>query len=174
MRKIELPLSEDATRSLKAGEDILLSGVVYAARDQAHKRLSGLLASGEPLPFALEGSVVYYMGPAPAPPGFVIGSSGPTTAGRMDPFTPALIAAGLRGMIGKGMRSSEVVEAMKRHGAVYFYAFGGCGALYARHITKNELIAFPELGPEGIYRLTVKDFPVIVGIDAEGTSVIRG
>ncbi len=174
MREIDLPLSEDTVRSLKAGEEVLLSGVIYAARDQAHKRLAALIASGEPLPFELDGSVVYYMGPAPAPPGFVIGSAGPTTAGRMDAFTPLLIEHGLRGMIGKGMRSDEVIEAMKLHGAVYFYAFGGCGALYAMHITGNELIAFPDLGPEGIYRLSVRDFPVIVGIDTKGVSVIRG
>jgi fumarate hydratase subunit beta len=171
MTRILIP--EDVSRfsSLAAGDEVLLSGVLFSARDQAHERLALLLEAGSELPVELKGAVVYYMGPAPAPAGRVIGSCGPTTATRMDPFTPALLRAGLAGMVGKGKRSMAVVETMKAVGAVYFYAFGGCGALYAERIRSCSLVAFADLGPEAVYRLEVEDFPVIVAIDSKGCAL---
>lgn len=154
--------------SLRAGDRVLLSGVIYTARDAAHKRLYDLLQAGEELPVDLRGQVIYFVGPTPARPGQVIGSAGPTTSGRMDAYTPALIAYGLRGMIGKGRRSPEVLKAIQEHGAVYFGATGGAGALLAKRIVKAEVVAYPDLGPEAIHRLEVKDFPVIVVNDAHG------
>ncbi|NLF24459.1 MAG: TRZ/ATZ family protein [Deltaproteobacteria bacterium] len=168
-KRIILPLQNAA--ELKAGEEVLLCGELIGARDQAHQRMLALLNSGRELPFSLAGAVIYYVGPAPTPPGKVIGSAGPTTAGRMDVFTPALLDAGLKGMVGKGNRSLEVVEAMRRNVAVYFYASGGCGALYAQCIKRAEPIAFTDLGPEAVFRLVVEDFPVIVAIDSQGRSV---
>lgn len=168
MKKVITPLTQDVVMSLRAGDEVRISGVIYGARDAAHKRLVDMLSRGEPLPMDLQGQVIYYVGPCPPKPGQVIGSAGPTTSGRMDPYTPTLIEHGLKGMIGKGLRRPQVVEAMKKYGAVYFIAVGGAGALLAKRIKKAEVLAFPELGPEAIYRLEVEDFPVVVGIDAFG------
>jgi fumarate hydratase subunit beta len=170
MRALTLtaPLDQPSIDALHAGDHVLLSGTLLTARDAAHKRLIETLERGEPLPVDLTGQIVYYVGPAPAKPGQPIGSAGPTTSGRLDPYTPALLAAGMRGMIGKGYRSSEVREAIAEHGAVYFAALGGTGALLARHITSADVIAYDDLGPEAIYRLTVVDFPVIVVNDRYG------
>ena len=168
IKKITLPLTEKVIESLKAGDSLLLSGVLYVARDAAHKRMVEALDKGEPLPFDIEGQTVYYMGPSPAPPGKVIGSAGPTTGSRMDVYTPRLLAAGLKGMIGKGVRSKEVKEALKIHKAVYMAAVGGAGALISKTIVKSEVVAYPELGPEAILKLEVKDFPTTVINDIYG------
>ena len=166
---LETPLTREKARSLQAGDQVLLSGVIYTARDAAHKRLVALLDEGKALPVDLEDQVIYFAGPCPAPPGRVIGSAGPTTSGRMDAYSPRLIAdCALRGMIGKGGRSQAVVDAMRQYGAVYFAATGGAGALIARCIREAEVIAFEDLGPEALRRLVVKDFPLIVAIDARG------
>ncbi len=162
------PLSEQELLKLKAGDSVLLSGTIYTARDAAHKRMIETLEKGEELPFNVDGQTIYYVGPTPAKPGHVIGSAGPTTSGRMDKYTPALIDLGLKGMIGKGYRSSEVIESMKKNKAVYFAAIGGSGALIARTIQSVEVIAYEDLGPEAIYKLTIKDFPAVVIIDSEG------
>ncbi len=166
--KIKAPLDEAQARRLRAGDRVLISGTVYTARDAAHKRLVQALEAGEKLPFDLEGQIVYYVGPCPAKPGQALGSCGPTTSGRMDPYTPTLIAKGLRGMIGKGSRQPAVVEAMRKHGAVYFAAVGGAGALAAKTVRKAEMVAYEDLGPEAVRRLEVADFPAVVCIDAEG------
>jgi len=167
-RQIETPLSDEMVRSLKAGEEVLISGVLYTGRDAAHKKMMQCLEEGAPLPFQMRGQVIYYVGPCPAPPGKIIGSAGPTTSGRMDAYAPALLDMGLKGMIGKGMRNGTVIEAMKRNGAVYFGAIGGAAALIARSVVSEEVVAFPELGTEAIRRLVVKDFPAFVVLDAEG------
>ena len=172
--KLTTPCTAEELAKLRAGDTVLLSGVVYTARDQAHKRMLEALDKGEPLPFPREGSAIYYGGPTPERPGEGIGSAGPTTSGRMDAYSPRLIAdCGLRGMIGKGNRSAAVVEAMKRYGAVYFAATGGAGALIARCIRACSVVAFPELGPEAIYRLEVENLPLVVAIDAAGNSLYR-
>lgn len=169
MKKITTPLKSEVIQELKAGERVSLSGVIYTARDAAHKRLVEAYLAGEKLPINLENQIIYYVGPCPAKPGRVIGSAGPTTSGRMDPYTPLLIRElGLKGMIGKGSRSQEVIEAMKEKGAVYFLAIGGAGALLAQKIKKAEIVAYEDLGPEAIYRLEIEDFPLIVGIDCRG------
>ena len=160
-------------RELRAGDTVLLSGTVYTARDAAHARLCKMIDAGEQPPFALDGAVIYYAGPTPARDGAVIGSCGPTTSSRMDKFTPTLIENGLLGMIGKGKRSPDVVKAMKSRGAVYFCAIGGAGALAAKCIKKAEVIAFDELGCEAVRKLEVEDFPLIVGIDADGNSALK-
>jgi fumarate hydratase subunit beta len=165
---VTVPLDQTAIDALHAGDHVRLSGTLLTARDAAHKRLIETLERGEPLPVELTGQVVYYVGPAPAKPGQPIGSAGPTTSGRLDPYTPALLAAGMRGMVGKGYRSLDVREAIAHHGAVYFAALGGTGALLARHITSAEVIAYDDLGTEAIYRLTVIDFPAIVVNDRYG------
>lgn len=170
-KRIEAPLTREAAKSLKAGDSCLLSGVIYTARDAAHKRLCELVKCGEELPIDLKDSVIYFVGPTPARPGQIIGSAGPTTSYRMDAYTPTLIALGQTGMIGKGKRGPEVVEAMKRHGAVYFGAIGGCGALLSKCIKKSELVAYEDLGAEAIRRLEVEDFPVTVVIDSEGNNL---
>ena len=167
-RQIKLPLTEAAVKKLKTGDEVHLSGVLYTARDAAHQRLLDALEEGKPLPFDLQGQTVYYMGPTPAKPGYPIGSAGPTTSGRMDRFTPRLLAAGLRGMIGKGKRSAAVREAMKEHQAVYLAALGGAGALISRSIKKAEVIAYGDLGAEAVLRLEVEDFPAIVINDIYG------
>ncbi len=167
-KSVRTPLDSDAVKGLKAGDLVAISGVVYTARDAAHKRLVELIANGEPLPLELQGQVIYYAGPTPNKPGRVIGSAGPTTSYRMDPYAPLLIEKGLKGMIGKGERSEAVVEAMKRHGAVYFAATGGAGVLIARSVRKAEVVAYPDLGPEAIRRLEVEEFPAIVAQDAQG------
>ena len=165
---ITVPMSRETARSLKAGDSVLLSGVIYTARDAAHKRLCELAAQGKQLPLDVTDGVIYFVGPTPAKPGEVIGSAGPTTAYRMDAYSPMLIELGLTGMIGKGKRNDAVVSAMKQHGAVYFGAIGGCGALLSRCIKKAEVIAYEDLGAEAIRRLEVENFPVVVIIDSEG------
>jgi fumarate hydratase subunit beta len=167
-KKISLPLTEESIRSLKAGDNVLLSGVLYVARDAAHRRMVESLDKSEPLPFDIRGQILYYMGPSPAPPGRVIGSAGPTTSARMDAYTPRLLAAGLKGMIGKGVRSSEVREALKKYQAVYLAAVGGAGALISKTIVKSEVVAYPDLGPEAVLKLEVEDFPATVINDIYG------
>ncbi len=174
VRNLTAPLSPETVRSLSAGDRVRLSGVIWTGRDAAHKRLVALLDAGKPLPMDLEGQVIYFVGPCPAPPGRPIGSAGPTTSGRMDAYSPRLIRdCKLRGMIGKGGRSAAVIEAMKQYGAVYFAATGGAGALIAQCVRKCEPIAFPELGPEAVYRLEVEDFPLVVAIDSQGGTLYR-
>lgn len=170
VRRIRAPFDDETARSLRAGDRVLVTGTILAARDAAHKRLVDCLDRGEALPVDLRGQVVYYVGPSPARPGQVIGSAGPTTAGRMDAYTPRLIAAGLRGMIGKGYRKPEVVDAMKQYGVPYLAAVGGAGALIARCIKGYEVLAWPELGPEALARMEVEDFPAIVVIDSLGNN----
>ncbi|MDR1409221.1 MAG: FumA C-terminus/TtdB family hydratase beta subunit [Oscillospiraceae bacterium] len=167
-RKINVSELSTLVQELCAGDSVLLSGTVYTARDAAHNRLSAMLQEGQPLPFDLKGAVIYYAGPTPTPPGMPIGSAGPTTSSRMDPYTPALLRAGLRGIVGKGPRSKAVCKAIVETGAVYFCALGGAGALAARCIASCEEAAFPELGCESVKRLEFVDFPLIVGIDAVG------
>ncbi len=173
MEKIRLnaPLSKETAEKLRAGDTCLISGVIYTARDAAHKRLCELVEKGEALPFPIEDSVIYFVGPSPAKPGAVIGSAGPTTSYRMDAYSPILLRLGHRGMIGKGARSREVIEAMKENKAVYFGAIGGCGALLAKCIKKSEIIAYEDLGAEAIRRLEVEDFPVTVVIDTLGNNL---
>lgn len=166
--RLNLPLTEEAARALRAGDRVLLTGEVYTARDAAHKRLAALLDAGKALPLNLRGQTIYYAGPAPAPPGYACGAAGPTTSSRMDPYTPLLLDRGLRCMIGKGRRSEAVRQAMMAHGAVYLGAVGGAAALIARRIERMECVAYADLGPEAIYRLTVRDFPAIVLMDARG------
>ncbi|MCS7215438.1 MAG: Fe-S-containing hydro-lyase [Thermodesulfovibrio sp.] len=169
--RIETPLTDEIVEQLKAGDMVLINGYVYTARDAAHKKLIELIKSDAPLPFDLKGQIIYYVGPTPAPPGKVIGSAGPTTSSRMDSYTPLLLSLGLKGMIGKGQRSEEVINAMKNYKAVYFLATGGAGALLSKSIVSAEEIAFPELGTESIKRLLLKDFPAIVAVDSEGRSI---
>ena len=171
IKEISLPLTKESVSSLRAGDSVLLSGTVYTARDAAHKRLIALLEQGKPLPFPIEGQTLYYVGPSPTPPGLPIGSAGPTTSYRMDSYTPALLDRGLTGMIGKGLRSAEVIASMRKNGAVYFGAVGGAAALISRSIVRAELIAFPDLGTEAVRRLTVAGFPAVVLIDALGNSL---
>jgi len=159
-------------QNLKAGDDILFSGTIFTARDQAHKKLSEALKKKQKLPIDIRGKIIYYCGPTQTPKGKVMGSCGPTTSSRMDEFTPLLLQAGLKGMIGKGARSEEVIKAIKKYKAVYFITFAGCGALLSKFVIKKELVAFKDLGPEAIYKLEVKDFPLIVAVDAQGRSII--
>lgn len=168
---ITAPLSREQARSLRAGDSCLLSGTIYTARDAAHKRLCELVQQGKELPLDLKDCVIYFVGPTPAAPGQIIGSAGPTTSYRMDAYSPSLIALGQTGMIGKGKRGLEVIEAMKEHGAVYFGAIGGCGALLSRCVKSCELVAYEDLGAEAICRLEVEDFPVIVVIDSLGNNL---
>lgn len=169
--KLHAPFSREAARQLKAGDSCLISGVIYTARDAAHKRLCQLVAEGKPLPFDVKDSIIYFVGPTPAKPGQAIGSAGPTTSYRMDAYSPILIEQGLTGMIGKGKRGPEVIAAMKAHGAVYFGAIGGCGALLSKCIKKAEIVAYEDLGAEAIRRLEVEDFPAIVIIDSQGNNL---
>lgn len=169
--EIQMPMSRDAARNLRAGDSCLLSGVIYTARDAAHKRLCELAAEGKPLPFPVENATIYFVGPTPAKPGQVIGSAGPTTSYRMDAYSPTLIAMGQTGMIGKGKRDAQVVAAMKTYGCVYFGAIGGCGALLSKCIKKAEVVAYPDLGPEAIHRLEIENFPVVVVIDSLGNNL---
>jgi len=171
---IATPLSPEVAGSLRAGEAVRISGIVYTARDAAHRRLVDLLDAGEPLPLELEGAVIYYCGPTPAPPGRPIGSAGPTTSSRMDAYAPRLHACGVRATIGKGPRSPAVRAALQEYGAVYLVAVGGAGALLAEHITAAEMVAFEDLGAEAIRKLTVEDFPAIVAYDAHGGSAFAG
>ncbi len=169
--KIQLPLTADVVAGLKAGDTVLLSGDLFTARDAAHKRLVQLIDEGKALPFDPKGQLIYYVGPAPASPGHAVGSAGPTTSYRMDAYAPRLIELGLLGMMGKGRRNQAVVDAMVKHGAVYFGAVGGAAALIARSIVKSEVIAFADLGAEAIHRFTVKDFPALVLIDSKGDNL---
>jgi fumarate hydratase subunit beta len=168
VKKVELPLNEETLKDLRAGDNLSLNGVMYVGRDAAHKRLIEALDQGKPLPFDIRGQTVYFMGPSPAKPGQPIGSAGPTTSGRMDSYSPRLIAEGLKGMIGKGMRSQAVKDAMKEHKAVYLAAVGGAGALISKSIKKSEVVAYEELGAEAVLRLEVEDFPATVINDIYG------
>lgn len=168
MRHITTPLTEETVLSLHAGEHVLLSGVVYTARDAAHLRMMDCIAQKMPLPFELDGQVIYYAGPTPTPEGKPVGSIGPTTSTRMDASTPTLLARGLRGMIGKGQRGAQVMDAMQEHPAVYFAAVGGAAALMAACVTSCEVIAWDDLGPESIKRLTLQELPLVVAADAYG------
>ena len=170
-KKVNTPLSDETVENLEAGDRVLISGIIYTGRDAAHKRLAGMMERGEELPVDLKGQVIYYVGPCPAKPGHVIGSAGPTTSGRMDSFTPQLLDRGLKGMIGKGTRSKEVINSIVKNKAVYFAAIGGAGALLAETIKEAELVAFDDLGPEAVYRLRVEDFPAIVIIDCHGNNL---
>lgn len=177
MRKtkhITTPLDTKTLTGLKAGEEVLLSGVIYTARDQAHLRLAGLIKKRKPLPLDIEGGIFYYCGPTPALPGRPIGSCGPTTSGRMDAFTPAILKAGLVAVIGKGRRSEEVRKSIKANKAVYFLSPAGAGAYLSTKVRSCKVVAFADLGPEAIYRLEVENFPLIVGIDASGRDVYFG
>jgi len=169
--KISTPLDKSTVQQLKAGDSVKISGYLYTGRDAAHKRLYELINEDKELPFPVEGQVIYYVGPAPAKPGYACGPAGPTTSYRMDPYTPALLEKGLKGMIGKGLRSKEVIESMKKNKAVYFAAVGGAAALIAQSIKKSEVIAYPDLGAEAIHRYLVEDFPVIVCIDSSGNNL---
>jgi fumarate hydratase subunit beta len=164
-------LSEEIVRALKAGDEVLISGIIYGARDVAHKRLCEAIKEGRNLPFPFEGAIIYFVGPTPAPPGRVIGAAGPTTSSRMDAFSPALIAKGLKAMIGKGYRAGSVRDALKRYGAVHFSTIGGAGALLSKHIVAAKVIAYEDLGTEAIWKLDVVDFPAIVAYDAHGRSI---
>ena len=168
VRKIMLPLTDETLEELKAGDSVLLSGTMYVGRDAAHKRMVEALEQGKPLPFDVKGQVIYFMGPSPARPGQPIGAAGPTTSGRMDSYSPRLMAEGLKGMIGKGMRSQEVKDAIKKYKAVYLAAIGGAGALISKAIKKSEVIAYEELGAEAVLRLEVEDFPATVVNDIYG------
>jgi fumarate hydratase subunit beta len=169
--RIKLPLTDEIITNLHAGDNVLLTGVVYVARDAAHKRMVDALNQGQSLPFDIKGQTIYYMGPSPARPGQVIGAAGPTTSGRMDSFSPRLMKAGLKGMIGKGGRSQAVKEAIKKYKTIYFAAIGGAGALIARSIKKSEVIAYEELGAEAVRKLEVEDFPVTVINDIYGADL---
>ena len=168
---IKTPLTREDARKLKSGDSVLLTGVIYTARDAAHKRLCELVEQGKELPLDVKDSIIYFVGPTPARPGEAIGSAGPTTSYRMDAYSPTMIAQGQTGMIGKGKRNDEVIAAMKEHGAVYFGAIGGCGALLSKCIKKAEVIAYDDLGAEAIRRLEVEDFPVVVIIDSQGNNL---
>ena len=171
MRKIHTPLNEDITKKLKAGDSILLSGTIYTARDAAHGRLINLLKEGKELPLNIKGEIIYYVGPTPEKQGEVIGAAGPTTSYRMDVYTPELLDLGLKGMIGKGARNSDVINSMKKNKAVYFAATGGAAALISSHIKSAEVIAYEDLGAEAVRKLYVEDFPAIVVIDTEGNNL---
>lgn len=170
-RHINVPFDADIVKELKAGDNVYLTGTIYTARDAAHKRMYEALQNGETLPFDIEGNVIYYMGPSPAREGRPIGSAGPTTASRMDKYTPALLELGMRGMIGKGRRTEAVRESMMKNQAVYFAAVGGAGALLSKSILQAEVIAYEDLGTEAIRKLEIKDFPVIVVMDCEGNNL---
>ena len=170
-KHITLPLTEELAKSLKAGETVYLTGTIYTSRDAGHKRMCESLAKGEPLPIDPTDATIYYVGPTPAKPGQVIGSAGPTTSGRMDAYAPTMMSVGARGMIGKGARLPEVVDAMKEHSGVYFGAIGGAGALLAKCIKKCELIAYEDLGAEALRKLYVEDMPLVVIIDSEGNNL---
>lgn len=170
-QSIQAPLINEEIQNLHAGDSVLITGTIYTARDAAHKRMQEALKNGEQLPLAMEGNVIYYMGPSPAREGRPIGSAGPTTASRMDKYAPELLDLGLKGMIGKGKRSKEVIDAIVRNGAVYFAAVGGAGALLSKSILSSDVIAYDDLGTEAIRKLEVKDFPAIVVIDKDGNNL---
>ena len=169
--EIKTPLNQEKIKALKAGDSAKITGYIYTGRDAAHKRLIDLIKIGKELPFPIQGQIIYYVGPAPAKPGYASGPAGPTTSYRMDPYTPALLDLGLKGMIGKGLRSRNVIDSMIKNKAVYFAAIGGAAALIAKSIKKSEIVAYPDLGPEAIHRYYVESFPTIVCIDAEGNNL---
>ena len=171
--RLAAPLVEEALLPLRAGDEVRIDGAIYVARDAAHKRLVAALDAGRELPFDPQGQIIYYMGPSPARPGRPIGAAGPTTSYRMDPYTAALLAAGIKAVIGKGQRGAEVQRALRAHRALYLVAVGGAGALIAQSIRRAEVIAYPELGAEALRRLEVSDFPAIVGLDLEGNDVYQ-
>ena len=173
IKKLRSPLTEAEARSLRAGDEVSVTGTIYTARDMAHKRLCALIDEGKEPPFKLEGAIIYFVGPTPARPSKVIGAAGPTTSSRMDAFGPKLIAKGLKATIGKGYRNSEVREALKKYGAVHLSAVGGAGALISKHIVATEVVAYEDLGTEAIRKLEVVDFPAIVAYDSYGNSVYR-
>lgn len=170
-KKITTPLTQEKTKDLKAGDTVLISGTIYTARDAAHKRLVELIKSGKELPMDINNAIIYYVGPTPAKPGMALGSAGPTTSYRMDPYAPALLEKGLKGMIGKGLRSKEVIDSMKKNKAVYFAAIGGAAALIGKSVKKAEIIAYEDLGSEAIRKLEVENLPVVVVIDCEGNNL---
>lgn len=169
--RISTPLTEDKVKTLKAGDRVLISGVIYTARDAAHKKMVELLDENKPLPIDVKDAIIYYVGPSPAKPGKAIGSAGPTTSYRMDPYAPRLLDLGLRGMIGKGSRSKDVIESIKKNCAVYFAAIGGAAALMAKSIKEAEVVAYDELGSEAIRKLRVEDLPVMVVVDCQGNDL---
>jgi len=166
--RIQTPMTDEVVEKLKIGDKVLVSGIIYTGRDAAHKRLVELVSRGQSLPFDIKGQIIYYVGPTPPKPGKVIGSAGPTSSYRMDPYAPVLMAKGLKGMIGKGSRGKEVINAMKKYKAVYFAATGGAGALLSKRIKSSVVVAYEDLGPEAIRRIEVEDFPVIVVNDVCG------
>ena len=170
-KKITLPITDEAIQDLKAGDSVLLTGTILTGRDAAHKRLYELLEQGKELPIDLKGELIYYVGPAPAKPGYAVGPAGPTSSYRMDKYAPALMDLGLKGMIGKGARSQAVIDAIVRNHGVYFAAIGGAAALIAKSIKKEELLCYEDLGTEAVRRYTVEDFPCIVAVDAQGNNV---
>ena len=170
-KKISAPINDEIAKELKAGDYVYITGTIYTARDAAHKRMSEALEKGKELPIELENNIIYYMGPSPAREGRVIGSAGPTTASRMDKYTPNLLDLGLKAMIGKGKRSKELIEPIKRNSCVYFAAVGGAGAILSKCIKKSEVVAYDDLGTEAIRKLHVEDFPVIVVIDSDGNNL---
>ncbi len=171
--KITTPLSDEVVSSLKSGDQVSINGILYTARDAAHKRLIDLLDKGKKLPFDIKGQIIYYVGPTPAKPGAIIGSAGPTTSYRMDPYAPRLMEVGMKGMIGKGNRTQSVIDAMVKHKSIYFAAIGGAGALVARSIKKVEIIAYDDLGPEAIRKMEVEDFQAVVVNDTYGNDVYK-
>ena len=170
-KKITTPLNEEKVIQLKAGDLVKITGHIYAARDAAHKRIFELIKKGQKLPIQIKGQIIFYAGPTPAKPGYPCGSVGPTTSYRMDPYTPSLLERGLKGMIGKGFRSKEVIDSMKKNKTIYFAAIGGAAALIAKSVKKSEVIAYKDLGAEAIYRFYVEDFPAIVVIDSTGNNL---
>ena len=172
IKNIDLPLNDDVIKQLKCGDRVLLNGNIITARDMAHKRFCDALSRGEKLPISLENETIYYVGATPPRPGNICGSAGPTSSKRMDPFTPTLLDLGVKGMIGKGARNIETIDAIKRNGCVYFCAVGGAGALISKSIVEVEPLCYEDLGTEGVYRYTLKDFPCIVAIDCQGNSLL--
>ena len=166
--RVVAPLNDETVLSLRSGDKVLISGVIFTGRDAAHRRMAESIAENRPLPFDVRGQIIYYVGPSPTPPGRVCGSAGPTTSGRMDLYTPLLLDLGLKGMIGKGKRSPEVIESMKKNRAVYFGAVGGAAVLISKCINRMETVAWPELGPEAVFRMRVEDLPVVVLVDSFG------
>lgn len=171
IKKINLPIKDSDIENLKAGDSVLLSGEIITGRDAAHKRLFELIEENKELPVNIDGQIIYYVGPAPAKPGYAVGPAGPTSSYRMDKYTPALLDAGLKGMIGKGIRNVEVIQSMKKNKAVYFAAIGGAAALISKSIKKSEIICYEDLGTEAICRYSVEDFPCIVAIDSDGNNI---
>lgn len=172
-KKITLPIKDEDIQNLKAGDSVLLTGTILTGRDAAHKRLFELIEQGKPLPVAVEGELIYYVGPAPAKPGYAVGPAGPTSSYRMDKYTPALLDLGMKGMIGKGARNQEVIDSIVKNKAIYFAAIGGAAALIAKSIRSEEILCYEDLGTEAIRRYTVEDFPCIVAIDCEGRNVYQ-